>query len=559
MANFNNSNSEEYKNLELSYQALLDNVFDACVSLNSNGIITLWNRKAELIFGWKASEVIGKLLSETIIPPPFRKAHNEGLKRFMTTHQMHVMNQTLDLTAVHKNGNEFPVQIFIYPLKFSGNYQFYGIIHDVSEITNVRKQAKLRTEEFKILQAVAQSLQETNNIEDMLREALGAIRNSKELHVENKAGIFLADDDKQTLRLMTTIGKFPDNFLENQKEVPFYNTPYGRCFTSRELVINDQCWFQPHRVGPFGDIAYYGSYIVPLISRQYVVGVLFLYTPESNSGFEISQELLLSIGSMIANAVKHRQFEDKIQEQNIKLQELNKLKNTFLGTASHDLRNTLQKILSYTDILVEEADNPLSGTDKDMIRKIKNSGEHMDTLLDNLLDISKIESGQIFLDKNLEDINTLAKEQVEMNQLLAHQKEIKLKFKEEVIPPLNVDKCCLIQVMDNFINNAIKFSPQRSNIDIKLSQIDNKALFSVTDEGPGISEKDQIMLFNEFQTVGSKPTAGERTTGLGLSICKKIIHLHGGNVGLTSELGKGSTFYFELPIDTAEGQSLAGT
>jgi PAS domain S-box-containing protein len=555
MVNSKNGNSEEFKNLELTHQALLDNIYDACVSLNSDGIVTLWNRKAELTFGWKANEVVGKLLSETIIPPPFRKAHEEGLKRFMATHQLHVMNQTLDLTAVHKNGNEFPIQIFIYPLKFGGDYQFYGIIHDVSEITDARKQARLRTEEFKIMQAVAQSLQETNNVEDMLREALGAIQSSKELHVENKAGIFLADDKKQTLRLVTTIGKFPTNFLENQREVPFYNTPYGRCFTSRELVVNNQCWFQPHRVGPFGDVAYYGSYIVPLISRQYVVGVLFLYTPESDSGFEGSQELLLSIGSMIANAVKHRQFEEKIQEQNVKLQELNKLKNTFLGTASHDLRNTLQKILSYAGMLVEEADDPLSGTDKDMIRKIKSSGEYMNTLLNNLLDISKIESGQIFLDKNLEDVNTLAKEQIEMNHLLANQKEIKLKFEEEVLPPLNVDKNCLIQVMDNFINNAVKFSPKQSNIDIKLRRVDDKALFSVTDEGPGISEKDQIMLFNEFQTVGSKPTAGEKTTGLGLSICKKIIRLHGGDVGVTSELGRGSTFYFKLPVDAAEGQS----
>lgn len=111
-----------------------------------------------------------------------------------------------------------------------------------------------------------------------------------------------------------------------------------------------------------------------------------------------------------------------------------------------------------------------------------------------------------------------------------------------------VDKGAITQVMNNFVGNAIKFSPQNSKIRIKTEMINNYFRYSVSDEGPGISKEDQKLAFGEFQTLNGKPTGGEKSTGLGLAISKKLIHLHGGQVGIISELEKGSTFYFELPV-----------
>jgi len=540
--------SELLQESKIAYQTLLDNAFDAIIAIDSEGVVITWNLRAESMFGWKAEEVIGKLLTQTIIPPSFHEAHTNGLKRFKATKKIRILNQRLELTAVHRKGHEIPIEIIIGVSPFRGKHIFTGIIKDITENKNALKQMRLKEEEYKVLHAVAQSLQNSGTMEGMLHDAMEAISQSKELHVKNKAGVFLADEKTQALRLTSTLGTFPEGFLENQTEIPFCNIPYGRCYTSGEMLVNDYCQFKPHRSGPFGNLTNYGTYIIPLKSRTEVVGVLFLYTPETPPCFEGSQEILLSIGSLIGNAIQHRKFERKIHQQNKKLNNLNSLKNKFLGIASHDLRNPLYAILSYSRMLADGSLGEVSDQQRTTLQKISKSGDHMRNLLDNLLDISKIESGQFALKKSPQDINSIVKDQVEKNQLIANEKNIQLHFESEVSPALKVDECSMIQVMDNFIGNAIKFSPQNTIIDIRTETSNNLFRFSVKDEGPGISEEDQRLAFAEFQTLGSKPTNGEKSTGLGLAISKKLIQLHGGKVGIFSQEGKGSTFYFELPM-----------
>ncbi len=535
-------------NFDETHRTILDNAFDAIISIDTEGVIIDWNRRAETIFGWKIEEILGKKLTDTIIPKQFRSAHIQGMKRFLSTNKSRVLNQQLELTALHRKGREIPIEISIAPSRLDDQLIFTGIIRDITERKSALKQARLRAEEYKVLHEVAQALQNSESMETMLREALEAISQGKELHLENKAGVFLADEDKKVLRLAATLGNFPKDFMKDQTEIPFYNIPYGRCLTSGEMVINDWCMFQPNQEGPFGDVTTYGSYIVPLKSRNDTVGILFLYTPETPPCYEGSQEILLSIAALMGNAIKHRQYERKIYQQNKKLKSLNALKNKFLGIASHDLRNPIYSILSYSNILAEGSMGALNEKQQQGLSKITHAGEFMQGLLNNLLDISKIESGQISLDKISQDINGLVQCQVEMNQLLANRKNIQLNLEQADLPHLKVDKCAMIQVIDNLIGNAIKFSPENSRILIKTENSHNHFHFSVMDEGPGISAEEKKLAFGEFQTLSSKPTGGEKATGLGLAISKKIVHLHGGQVGLISEPGQGSTFYFDLPL-----------
>lgn len=537
------------QDLKVAYQALLDNSFDAIIAIDSEGVITTWNHRAESIFGWKAKEAIGIPLTETIIPPSFREAHTNGLNRFITTNKSRVLNQRLELTAIHKKGYEIPIEISISASSLSGKPIFTAIIKDISENKNAMKEMRLKEEEYKILHDVAQVLQDSKSMEEMLHDAMEAISKNKELHIENKAGIFLVDENNKLLRLVCKLGNFPEGFLEKQQEIPFYNIPYGRCYSSGEILINDYCQFKPHRLGPFGNLTNYGSYIIPLKSRTEVVGVLFLYTPEAPPCYEGSTEILMSIGSLMGNAIQHRKYEIKIHQQNKKLNKLNALKNKFLGIASHDLRNPLYAIMSYNSILADGSLGEINDQQRTTLQKVAKSGEYMCGLLDNLLDISQIESGQFSLKKSRQDINTLAMEQVDKNQFSAKEKNIDLHFKSEVSPSMKVDQYAMIQVMNNFIGNAIKYSPNDTKICVRTEISNNQFRFSVKDEGPGISEENQKLAFNDFQTLDSKPTGGEKSTGLGLSISKKLIQLHGGKVGIFSKEGKGSTFYFDLPIE----------
>ncbi len=420
---------------------------------------------------------------------------------------------------------------------------------DAMTETSEEKQIRQQTEEYQVLHNVAKSLQSTQGMETMLKEAIKAIVEYGELQVEYKAGIFLIDAEKRVLNLHTYIGEFTDEFLEREKVVPFGECLCGRAAVSGEMVISNNCFSDARHDRQFKGMTAHGHYIVPLKSRTKMVGILFLYTDPDPPWFERSQEILLSIGSLIADAIEKQHAEEEIRKKNRELLELNELKNKFLGIASHDLRNPLYLIRSFSEILMEGSVGSVNEKQRTMLGKIFNSSDYMKALLENLLDISKIESGKVELDKKVQDFNDTVKKQVELNQLMADRKNIQVHMDLGNVPPISFDKNAMIQIMGNFIGNAIKFSPADTNIYVSTVNMGDQMRFSVHDEGPGISDEDQKLLFGEFQTLSAKPTGGEKSTGLGLAIAKKLVHLHKGEVGVSSELGKGSTFYFTLPTD----------
>ena len=415
--------------------------------------------------------------------------------------------------------------------------------------SNEETQIRQRDEEYRVLHNVAKSLQSTDGMETMLQEAIKAIVEYGELKVEYKAGIFLVDEEERVLNLFTVIGEFSDEFLEREQVVPYGECLCGRAAESGDMVISDNCFSDDRHDRQFKGMTAHGHYIVPLKSRTKLVGILFLYTDPDPPWFERNQEILLSMGSLIADAIERQHAEEEIRRNNKKLTELNELKNKFLGIAAHDLRNPLYLIRSFSEILRDGSVGSVNEKQRAMLGKIFNSSDFMGTLLNNLLDISKIESGKIELQKKVQDFNELVEKQVELNQLIAQKKNIDLHFDRENLPPLSFDDNAMVQVMGNFISNAIKFSPTDTHIHVTTENLKDEIRFSVHDEGPGISKEDQKLLFGEFQTLSAKPTGGEKSTGLGLAIVKKLVLLHKGQVGVSSEPGKGSTFYFTLPKD----------
>lgn len=262
---------------------------------------------------------------------------------------------------------------------------------------------------------------------------------------------------------------------------------------------------------------------------------------------KLAQEELNKYRLHLEELVEKRTAQLKTTVQELK--DLNHLKNKFLGIASHDLRNPLYLIRSYSEILKDGSVGRVNDKQGEVLKKIYDSSGYMKVLLENLLDISKIEGGTIALDKKEQDLNQTIKQQVELNQLLADKKKIKLHLCLGDIPPVLYDNNAIIQVIGNFLTNAVKFSLPDTNVYMTSENAKAIVRVSVRDEGPGISKEDQNLLFGEFQTLSAKPTGGEKSTGLGLAIAKKLIHLHGGKVGVESEFGNGSTFYFTLPLN----------
>lgn len=248
----------------------------------------------------------------------------------------------------------------------------------------------------------------------------------------------------------------------------------------------------------------------------------------------------------------HRQLEKK----NAELIQLNDLKNKFLGMAAHDLRNPLSIISSYASFLIFDAGNNLTEQQIKFLKIIEKSSRFMVNLLEDMLDFSKIESGKIEIIPEKIDLVEFIRQNVELNQVLSSGKKINLKFESSLKKiEIQADSRKLTQVLNNLIGNAVKFSFENSVVEIECRKKGDFIHISVADHGKGISPENMKLLFQPFQTLGAKGTSGEKGTGLGLYIVKKIVEAHHGYMEVKSEEGKGSVFGFYLPLSNKFSQN----
>jgi signal transduction histidine kinase len=230
------------------------------------------------------------------------------------------------------------------------------------------------------------------------------------------------------------------------------------------------------------------------------------------------------------------------------LVEMNHLKNKFLGTAAHDLRNPLISIRGLSEIILTEATGPLTQEQTEYINIINTVSSGMLKLVGEILDNSVIESGRLELQRQPGALPRLVSERIRVHTVIAEEKRILIGEDLTELPDFSFDMDKIGRVIDNLLSNAIKFSPPGSRVSVLLRQEGNMVRVSVEDEGPGIPEEDRSRIFGEFQKSAALPTGGERSTGLGLAIAKRIVEAHGGDLVVESREPSGSLFSFTLPI-----------
>ena len=298
------------------------------------------------------------------------------------------------------------------------------------------------------------------------------------------------------------------------------------------------------------------SLTCPLIANGVPVGFIFFSSKEKNTYANQHVEIYQQIAGQLSVIVEKgrlvselAQQKNKIEQQNMELRRLMDMQNKFMGMAAHDLRNPIASIQSVADLLLMTEIALEEDEKTEFLEDIHNHTEHMLGLLNDLLDVTHIESGKFKMDLIFQELSELLVDAVKRNVRLAKTKGTRVELESVPTGEVLADPNRIRQVMDNLISNAVKYSPPGSLVLVRAIKGENCWRVEVQDEGPGIKQEDRDRLFQDFARLSAKPTGGEKSIGLGLSITRRVIEAHGGSIGVDSEPGNGSVFWFTLPFD----------
>jgi signal transduction histidine kinase len=431
-------------------------------------------------------------------------------------------------------------------------------------VKNFAAQAVIAIENARLLSELRESLQQQTATADVLKvisRSTFDLQTVLQTLVESAARLCDADQgtitrQKDGVFYRAEAYGFPPEFIEMVRDVPVMperGSMNGRTLLEGKVVHvpdvladPDYTFVEAQRLGRYRTLLG-----VPMLREGKPIGVLTLTRLQVRPFTDKQIELVSTFADQAAIAIENVRLFDEIQEKSRQLAEASQHKSQFLANMSHELRTPLNAILGYTELMLDSIYGEPTGKMRTVLERLQSNGRHLLGLINDVLDLSKIEAGQLTLSLNDYSLRDVVHGVISAVEPLAAEK--RLAFKAEVAPDLPAghgDERRLSQVLLNLVGNAIKFT-DKGEVAIRASVTNGAFTVAVCDTGPGIAAADQAKIFEEFQQADSSITRKKGGTGLGLSIAKRIIEMHGGRLWVESEPGKGSTFYFTLPVRVA--------
>jgi signal transduction histidine kinase len=291
---------------------------------------------------------------------------------------------------------------------------------------------------------------------------------------------------------------------------------------------------------------------VPLVRENRLLGGLTILRKATGEFAPEVIELLQTFATQSALAIQNARLFREIEDKSRQLEVASQHKSEFLANMSHELRTPLNAIIGFSEVLSERMFGELNEKQEEYLRDIYASGQHLLSLINDILDLSKIEAGRMELELSDFDLPMTIDNALMLVRERATRRGIELRRAvDEGLGQIQADERKLRQVLLNLLSNAIKFTPEGGRIDVQARPVDRSIEVSVTDTGVGIAPEDQEAVFEEFRQVGTADKKVEGT-GLGLTLCRKFVELHGGKIWVKSQVGAGSTFTFTIPVRRGE-------
>jgi PAS domain S-box-containing protein len=523
------SNGENPVNVERWLAAIVESSDDAILGMTLAGVITSWNAAATRIFGYEVHEAIGQPVSLLAWP-----GEQERIDLFLAILRHGGRVDHTEVSRKHKNGRKILVSLSLSP-----------IVDSTGKTIGIAKIARDVTERTEAAQALAESKARLTEQEANARAEMLAERKFREL-LENAPDAILQVDPSGAI------------LIANRTAEKLF------CYTREELIGQNVDLLVPE-ANRAAHPAHRRSFAAAGVARPMGLALDLFAQRKDGTRFpvEISLSPMNTENGVHVTAVIRDVTERKLTEQRVRaLQEsymtelearhkeaerLNQLKSEFMASISHELRTPLHTIIGFTELMQEEGEGPLNFKQRRFMHHIHVDSEHLLGLINDVLDLSRIEAGGLHLRTEPVRLLLIVAESINAIQPYADSRSVAIIMGADIDFSVIADPMRLRQIFYNLLSNGAKFTQPGGEVHVDAVVQENTVKITVSDTGLGIPAEECTRIFEKFYQVGLTPVGVREGTGLGLAICKQLVEMQKGTIWVESELGKGSKFHFTLP------------
>ena len=547
---------KELRENEEQFRSIVKNSIDGIGLVDEQGVIVEWNHGMEKTMGLKRYQVLeqyiwdihDKLFTVLNLEKEFYKSiRAEMLQLLKTGYRNNSGGILRECSITYPNQTQKLIQRMAFPIKTTKGYKVGIITRDVSALKAAELKLKKRE---RLLAASAEVTRKIHNGPDFkvaVEEALEVLGKAVQVDRVRIFEIITPPRDTKIIKLRFQWNS--DYAMKINFNIDPSNLTYKDFMLQmwEELLLKGRTASEhisalPSKVQNY--LEKQGTraiLLVPIHMNDTLWGFISFHDCHSERHWTNSEKSTLeTVASSISSSLA-------IKRQNIELSKANKIKSEFLTNTSHDLRTPLASIMAYTEILRDISLGVLNDVHQECVREIVNSVEVLVGEVETLLELSRIENGNIALNREWISVDKQLNEVVNSMYPLFERKDVTLKLSIGFVPHLSLDRRAFRRIINNLLTNALKFTPAESIVTVKAKWVNHEIIFSVTDAGPGIDPRERESVFKKFYRAPQKSATSTGGTGLGLALCKQLVEMHKGRIWVDDAPGGGSVFCFTIP------------